>query len=169
MWGKDLFFILPFHYKPNSKYMNKEHLIRTAKELSQPTTQSTDEFISKSEKLAAEMNRIMVARKDVIQMVGEDNIQMMEDNHRNHVRFLCSVFSNYDPEILVETVLWVYRAYRNHGFNLAYWPAQLDQWTELFKIHLSKDSYKEIYPFYNWMIINQPVFVAESDKIIANK
>ena len=149
--------------------MTKDHLIETARSLTQPSKKSTDEFISKSERLAAEMNRIMLGRKDLIRMVGEDNTVMMEDNHRNHARFFCSVFTNYNPAVLVETVLWVYRAYRNHGFNLTYWPAQLDQWTELFKKELSKECYAEIYPFYDWMIVNQPAFVAESDKMVLEK
>ncbi len=146
----------------------KELLQKSAEQLQKPSKKSTEEFVQKSEKLAAEMNRIMTARKDVVKMVGENNLSMMEDNHRNHARFLSSVFTNFQPTVLVETVLWVYRAYRAHGFNLSYWPAQLDQWVELFKSELSEDCFKEIYPFYNWMIINQPAFVIESDKVLAD-
>jgi hypothetical protein len=146
--------------------MDRKKLLKTATDLQQPSKQSAEEFIAKSDMLAAEMNRIMASRKDVKMMVGEDNISMMEDNHRNHIRFLCSVFTHYEPEILVETVLWVYRAYRNHGFNLSYWPAQLDQWVQVFKTELTEECFKEVYPFYNWMIINQPIFVAESDKLV---
>jgi hypothetical protein len=41
---------------------------------------------------------------------------------------MVSLFGDYHPEVLVETVLWVFRAYRSHGFKLTYWPAQLDMW-----------------------------------------
>jgi hypothetical protein len=116
--------------------------------------------------LAAEMNRLMLARTDLYSMIGEGNSSMMEDNHRNHVRFLSSVFQYYQPSVLVETVLWVFRAYRCHGFHLTYWPAQLDQWVELYKEKLSVETFQEIYPFYNWMIIHQPQFVLESDKLV---
>jgi len=40
---------------------------------------------------------------------------------------------------------------------------------ELFKVHLSPETFNEIYPFYHWMIINQPVFAMESDKAIYNE
>jgi hypothetical protein len=146
--------------------MDKQKLLKSASDLKQPSKQCADEFISKGDKLAAEMNKIMTNRSDVKMMVGDNNISMMEDNHRNHIRFLSSVFTSYEPEILVETVLWVYRAYRNHGFNLSYWPAQLDQWVQIFKTELTDECFKEVYPFYNWMIINQPIFVAESDKLV---
>lgn len=146
--------------------MTKEDLIKSAEMLKQPSEKAAKEFYEKKEMLAEEMNGIMKARKDLSYLIGDDNISMMEDNHRNHVRFLSSVFMQYVPEVLVETVLWVFRAYRSHGFRLTYWPAQLDQWVQIFKAQLSKETFDEIYPFYNWMIINQPVFVSESDKLV---
>jgi hypothetical protein len=147
--------------------MGKQELIKSAGKLKQPSTSAANEFEEKSGFLAAEMNKIISSRSDLNKLIGSGNNSMMEDNHRNHARFMSSVFISFDPNVLVETVLWVFRAYRSHGFKLTYWPAQLDQWVELFKIHLSEKTFNEIYPFYNWMIINQPEFVAESDKLIS--
>jgi hypothetical protein len=146
--------------------MTKSDLLHSAAALKQPSEKSATEYLGKSEFLAAEMNRLMEIRADLTTLIGEGNTSMMEDNHRNHARFMSSVFTSFSPETLVETVLWVYRAYRSHGFHLTYWPAQLDEWVNLYKFHLTTDAYAEIYPFYHWMIINQPVFVIESDKII---
>ena len=50
---------------------------------------------------------------------------------------MSSLLATYSPEVLVNTVLWVFRAYRAHGFNLTYWPAQLDTWVVLLEKHLS--------------------------------
>jgi hypothetical protein len=149
--------------------MSKDHLLASAEALKQPSTVSANEFEAKSELLAAEMNRLMGARSDLAHLIGEGNISMMEDNHRNHARFMSSLFLHFEPFILVETVLWVYRAYRSHGFNLTYWPAQLDQWVQILKLHLTPEAFREIYPFYHWMIINQPAFVTESDLQITGK
>ncbi len=96
--------------------MSKEMLLASAAMLVQPSAASANEFEAKSEMLAAEMNRLMGARSDLAHLIGEGNISMMEDNHRNHARFMSSLFLNFQPFILVETVLWVYRAYRSHGF-----------------------------------------------------
>lgn len=147
--------------------MNRDHLQKTASKLKQPSNKTCDEYITKTELMAADLNRIMTSRADVLKMVGTENLSMMEDNHRNHARFMCSVFTDYEPDVLIETVIWVFRAYRQHGFNLTYWPAQLDQWVIILKENLTEEAYKEIYPFYDWMIVNQPVFVAESDKMIS--
>jgi hypothetical protein len=77
-----------------------------------------------------------------------------------------SIFMIYSPAVLVDTVLWVFRAYRSHGFQLTYWPAQLDTWVEIFRQDLTEQTFSEIYPFYNWMIVNQPAFVALSDNFV---
>lgn len=145
--------------------MKKSFLVETAEQLIQPSQKSAMEYEQKSEQIAAEMNSIMSERKDLEKLIGNNNQAMMEDNHRNHARFLSSVFNSYNPQVLVETVLWVFRAYRSHGFQLTYWPAQLDLWVKLLKKNLSPEAFVEIYPFYNWMLINQAGFVLESEKL----
>ena len=140
--------------------MTRDDLIVTAERLSQPSPDAAAEYMGKRDLLAAELNRMMVARPDVERLVGQGNIPMMEDNHRNHARFMAALFMNYRGEVLVDTVLWVFRAYRSHNFNLIYWPAQLDTWVELLRAHLSPSAFDEIYPFYEWMILNQPTFAA---------
>lgn len=145
--------------------MTKEELLASAELLSQPSKSATEEYSEKSEKMAAEMNRIMGERPDIDYMVA-GNRAMMEDNHRNHARFIGSLLYSYSPSVLVDTVLWVFRAYRSHGFQLTYWPAQLDTWVEVLRGELSPEAMNEVYPFYRWMIVNQPSFVLLSDSFV---
>lgn len=147
--------------------MNRDYLTRTAEQLQQPSLTTANEFAEKADNLAAIMNDRFRQRNDLHMMIGETNLDMMQDNHRNHMRFLVSVFKNYEPEVLVETVLWVFRAYRSHGFNLSYWPAQLDSWVEIHRMQLSPQTFTEIYPFYHWMIIHIPVFVKLTDEMLS--
>ena len=100
--------------------MTRESLIESAALLKQPSKTVRDEYSLKREYLATEINRIMGERPDVDYMIG-GNIAMMQDNHRNHARFMESLFVAFDPIVLVDTVLWVFRAYRSHGFQLTYW------------------------------------------------
>ncbi len=143
--------------------MTKDTLLSTARLLVQPPQDAASEYAAKRELLAAEMNRIFRERPDLDVLVGEGNRAMMEDNHRNHARFMESMFCAYDPNTLVETVQWVYRVYRAHGFRLAYWPAQLDTWVEVLKRDLSPSALEAIYPFYRWMILSCQVFTHLSD------
>lgn len=144
--------------------MDKSFLLETAIQLKQVNFASLEEYQKKTEQLIAKMNTLMLEKTDIEDLVGKNNLSMMKDNHANHVRFMVSVFKNYNPEVLVETVLWVFRAYRSHGFTSNYWATQLNTWIYLLKKELTPGCYSEIYPFYEWMQINIPVFVKLSDE-----
>ena len=143
--------------------MKRDDLVASASLLAQPSAAAAAEYAAQRDALAAELNRRMIERSDLVRLIGEGNGPMMEDNHRNHARFMAAVFAHYSPEVLVDTVLWVFRAYRSHGFRLAYWPAQLDSWVELLREKLSPGAFSEIYPFYDWLIVNQPAFALLTD------
>ena len=112
------------------------------------------------------MNKKMIERLDIKELVGENNIDMMKDNHANHARFLESIFYDYSPDVLVDTVLWVFRAYRSRNFSSTYWAAQLNSWLEIYKENLSDDCYNAVFPYYKWMQINIPVFTSLAEKEI---
>lgn len=138
--------------------MDKNRLFETASHLAQVSEQAALEYHEKSEQLIAMMNREMLKREDVKELVG-NNLEMMKDNHGNHVRFIASVLKNPDSEVLVETILWVFRAYRSHGFTTNYWAAQLNTWLKVLKEVLTDSAYQEIYPYYEWMQVNIPLFI----------
>jgi hypothetical protein len=146
--------------------MKKKELLNTASQLKQPSQNAVDEYSSKADAMAGTLNERLSKRKDITQLIGEGNLDMMYENHRNHLRFMISLFKDYNPLVLTETVLWVFRAYRSHGFNLTYWPAQLDNWVQILKDELSKDCFDEVYPFYLWMIVNNPAFAILSDETL---
>ena len=144
--------------------MMKEKLLKTASELQQPPESAAREFLQKHEHMAEMGNRIMAGRDDIDRLVGQSNKKMAEDNNRNFARFMGSLYTNFDPDVFVETVLWVFRAYRSHGFQTTYWAANLNIWTDLIRQELTSDSYEAVYPFYNWLIVNIPIFVKLSDE-----
>jgi len=144
--------------------MERADLIVSAQKLSQVTTALALEYSSKRDYLVELMNKKMAARADLNEMVGADNIEMMKDNHANHARFLESIFYQHSAEILVDTVLWVFSAYRARNFSATYWSAQLNGWIEIYKDELSTDCYNAIYSYYNWMLINIPNFVRLSNE-----
>lgn len=146
--------------------MKKDDLLKSAELLKKPSSEASAEFSKKSDSMVGLLNQKFSQRTDINQLIGEGNLEMMFENHRNHLRFMNSLFNEYNPVVFTETVLWVFRAYRSHGFKLTYWPAQLDNWVEIFKTHLSTACFDEIYPFYHWMIINNPAFASLSDEAI---
>ncbi|MEE4197048.1 MAG: hypothetical protein V2I54_05350 [Bacteroidales bacterium] len=139
--------------------MDRFYLIKTAKYLKPVSEKGSLEYLGKQEQLVLLMNDKMLNRSDIHELVGRNNLEMMKDNHANHARFMVSLFENFNPEILVDTVLWVFRAYRSRNFHSNYWAAQLNGWIEILKEELSESTFTEIFPYYEWMQVNIPVFV----------
>lgn len=144
--------------------MDKKTLLTSAGNLKQVSASAYSEYNIKGDQLVAKMNELMFQRADLHLLIGDGNEEMMKDNHANHVRFIASVLKNYHPEVLVDTILWVFRAYRSHSFTTNYWAAQLNAWIIILKESLSVDTFNEIYPLYEWMQINIPLFVKLSDQ-----
>ena len=142
----------------------REALLRSAKELAQPSASAADAYAAVADTVAAAVTRELGDRPDLERLIGPGNADMMADNHRNHVRFISSQLVLYQPDVLVETVCWVLRAYRSHGFQLTYWSAQLNSFVDHLRDGLAPEHFEEIYPFYNWMIVNQPLFALASEE-----
>jgi len=145
----------------------KDALLTNAQKLEPPAETAIREFETKWEQIAAAGTRQLMARPDIEKLVGPGNEQMAEDNNRNFPRFMLSLFSDYQPAVFVETVLWVFRAYRSHGFQTTYWAANLNIWMDLLQKELSPDAWQQIHPFYNWLIVNIPVFTNITDTDLA--
>lgn len=144
--------------------MDKNYLLETARQLKQVSAQASAEYHQKADQLITKMNAMMLERADLENLVGANNINMMKDNHANHIRFIASILKNHNPDVLVDTILWVFRAYRSHGFTTNYWAAQLNSWIIIMKEVLKPECYAEVYPYYEWMQINIPIFVKVSDE-----
>lgn len=144
--------------------MTKNELIASAAELEQPSSETAATYGRKREFMAKEVTRILAERPDIDRLVGEGNLPMMADNHKNHALFMESLFLSYSPDVFTETVLWVFRAYRSHGFRLTYWPAQLNAWLEVIGSEFTDKELKELAPFYEWMLVNQASFAALSEE-----
>ncbi len=147
--------------------MNLSYLIQTAQQLRQPSAPAAAAYEDLRDSLAKELNRRMAARPDLEKLIGPGNLAMMRDNSRNFCRFMGAMFHAYEPEVLAQTALWVFRAYRSHGFRTTYWPANLDTFVELARDRLAPAAFAEIYPFFQWLIVNIPVFVKISDEQLA--
>lgn len=147
--------------------MNQQYLLQTALQIHQPTASAAAEFESSRDGLAEELNHRMSGRADLEKLIGHGNLAMMQDNSRNFCRFMGAMFHAYEPEVLVQTALWVFRAYRAHGFATTYWPANLDTFVEIARGRLTPAAFKEVYPFFHWLIVNIPAFVKISDAQLA--
>jgi hypothetical protein len=147
----------------------KDKLLTSAQKLIPPSETLREEFTAKIDMLVATGNKTIAARPDLDKLIGAGNYEMAENNNSNFARFMDSMFVEYDPATLVETVLWVFRAYRSHGFLTTYWAANLDTWLKMLEKELSEESFTAIAPFYTWLIVNIPIFVKLTDEALSEK
>ena len=147
--------------------MNKAQLIESARQLRPPSPAAAADYEAKREAMAAELSRRMLARPDVDRLIGPGNREMLENNSRNMLRFIGSLLRNFEPVVLAETALWVFRAYRAHGFQISYWPANLDTTVEILREQLPAGAFAAVYPLFEWLIVHNPAFVELSDAALA--
>ncbi|PWD98614.1 hypothetical protein [Marinilabilia rubra] len=144
--------------------MTKDVLTESANHLSQACCETIEEYKNKSSLLVSKMNASMLKKSNLINIVGSDNIEMMKDNHANHVQFISSILKYKNTAVLIETIIWVFRTYRSHGFSIEYWSVQLNEWINILKEELSQNIFDEIIPYYKWMLLNIPSFVLLSEQ-----
>lgn len=143
--------------------MNKSELLNSANQLKQVEEKVAMEYAEKSSAVVVKMDKLMLERADIKDLVGEINLTMMRDNHANHARFMAAILKTYNAEMFVETILWVFRAYRSRGFSTNYWAALMNTWIGVMKEELTPETFREVYPWYEWMQVNIPAFVILTD------
>ena len=150
--------------------MKKETLIKSAQKIAKVSEESLKEYVDKKELLAAKINAVMLKREDILDLIGgKKNIRMMKDNYNNHLLLIASILQTPNPEALVDTCLWEFRAYMSRGFISNYWSAQINIWIQLLKENISKKAFSEIISIYSWFCVNVPYFTIEADEKLGNK
>ncbi len=138
--------------------MDYGHLIESAREIPAAGQNTISEYQSKAELLVAAINMNMSGRDDITELIGKNNMGLMKDNHFNHVLFISSILKIPNPEVLVDTVLWVFKTYRSRGFSVDYWNVQTNAWPGILKTQMSPEAYSEIEPLYIWIKNYIPAF-----------
>ncbi|ARN55682.1 hypothetical protein [Sedimentisphaera salicampi] len=134
--------------------MTREELLQQARKIESVSEETSAEMKNNSELLLSLINKNLSERNDIEKYIGTGSIQMMKINHKNHIEFMSSVMSEYDPNVFSETVLWAVRTYMARGFKKEYWQIQLNEWLRLFKENLSEKAFREISPFYTFILNN---------------
>ena len=143
--------------------MNREELVLQAEKLPPASEATISEYGRKRERMVSRVNELMLERPDIEGLVGAGNIEMMKDNHSNHARYVEAVLATPNAAELVDTVCWVFRAYRSRGFHPNYWSAQLNTWVRVIQEEMSDAGSAETEPLYNWFLIHIPSFTALTD------
>ncbi len=146
--------------------MTRDELVNSANRLVKPSPEVQSCYERNIDRLAESVTNYLSARDDIEQLVGEHGVDMMIDNHRNHARFMAHLFKEYSGEVFVNTVLWVLKTYKAHGFQDIYWSAQIDCWLSVLKAMLDDADYQEIEPFYNWLVVHMAALQTYEEQVL---
>lgn len=121
--------------------------------------EAVKDYEKNSEVMLETVNEKLSSREDITDLIGGNSLDKMLDNHGNHVRFMTNVFKLNDYRLMVRTVSWVYRTYKNHGFSYDYFPVELEAWTQAVNQHLKVENARPIEEVYSFMLDSHQNFI----------
>lgn len=143
--------------------MTRDQLLDTARALPLGAPEALPDYDANRGAMVAAVDRMLLARPDLDDLIGPGNRALMQDNHRNHAEFMGALLHRCDPRVLTDSVLWVFRTYRAHGFRPAYWPVELAAWVTVGETLLAPLTRAALDPIYDWLTEHCPDFTALTD------
>lgn len=117
------------------------------------------EYTRKSPLLVAFVNEAIGSRPDLQRLLGGQPFELLQENHTNHANFMGAMFALRSGLGLVDTVIWVYKAYPGRGVSVDYFPLALNAWLEAVKKYVARELAGNICDIYQAMIDNHGMFL----------
>lgn len=140
--------------------MNLNRLIEEARTLRPVPIGVCEVYQKNAAEMVALVDKRMSEFDGIRDLIGNNPLTMMLANHRHHLSFMTTVFSINHFELLVKTVVWVYRAYHSHGFKYCYFTFELNAWIEAVNSISAAVSMKPVVDVYRWLIDHHDDFCA---------
>ncbi len=140
-------------------------LVDVANNLPPVSLESAAEYHKNIPSMTKHVDESLTTVSDINTLLGDNPLRIMYDNHKNHAAFMSTVFSINNYELLVRTVVWVYRSYHAHGFSYDYFPVELKSWMKAVELTLDQESAREINTIYSWILENHPHFIELSKNV----
>ena len=139
---------------------NNRELFDKAKKLKPISDETFNEINNSLKSLEAQMDEEFFSRNDIEELI-DNKVDLIRDNHANHLRFMLNIMKNYDTFIFINTVSWVLEAYTSRGISIDYWDVQLRLFLKIYKEDLTVNAYNEVLPFYTFLINNYRTILSE--------
>lgn len=143
--------------------MTMEDILESARALPAVPQKEAAAYQRHQESLTQDVNCELAAEPSIHELIGNNPLGMMYENHRNHAAFMATVFNIVHYELLAKTIPWVYRTYHAHGFSHDYFLLELKAWRKSLGERISKPSMTAVHAIYDWMIDMHP-FMIEASK-----
>jgi hypothetical protein len=141
-----------------SDFMKMEININIS-EIPEVSKEAAEEYGKNIDVMIKKVDQDMSEKENLNQLIGDNPLNKMEDNHKNHANFMYNSFQLNDPELFLNTIIWVYKTYNNHGFSYDYFPVELRSWISAVKKYLSTETQNSIIKVYKWMLNYHQIFI----------
>lgn len=133
-------------------HLNLEDIVKEARGLPLVPLAGATVYHEKMPLLKKYVDHALSSDPAIHDLIGNNLLQVMYDNHNHHAAFMATVFSIGNYELLARTIPWVYRAYAAHNFSYDYFPVELKAWRNALEKYTAPDMTAEIKAIYAWMI-----------------
>lgn len=113
--------------------------------------EAAEAYRSATNSMLRKVNSSMTAQLQRTDLIGENTLNVMFDNHDNHARFLYTCMVLHDEKMVRETLDWVLDSYQARDFSSEYFPAVLQVWQQAVKTYIPEALQSEILDLYRWM------------------
>ncbi len=137
-----------------------QSLINEARALHQVPKEAAVQYEQLKHILLEEVNRVFDAHPEKRRLLGPNSIDLIENNHLNHVNFMSSVFHLNQFELLARVIPWVYHTYHTKGISYDYFPIELDAWSHGIKKNLTAPGTEAILGVYEWIRMRHERFIS---------
>jgi len=131
-------------------------------EIPKVSLEAAEAYKSKMNLLVEKTNNILFVRDDLTELIGDNPINKMYNNHKNHANFIYNSLKLNDKKLFINSIIWVYRSYSSHGFSYDYFSVELKAWIKAVEENIEKAKAEEINNLYSWMLDNHHLFIRES-------
>lgn len=144
---------------------HQNQLRKELKKLGDIPYEAAAEYERNQEELISEFSSL------ISQQDKEGHIQALENItseeliviHRDHTRYMSSIFKLNYAEIFLSTLPWIYRISKFRGIPLDYFMKVYEGWIEVINKHLEPHLAKPLVDVYQWLIDNHELIVRVSE------
>jgi len=126
------------------------------------------EYEKKIPFMVESVNSIMENLNSIENLIGDNPISVMHENHIHHSMFMANVFKRNDYDLLKETLNWVLSSYQSRGFKGKYFYIEIETWIKVINKVLEPNYSSQIIKIYEW-IKSILSYVEEENKENINK
>jgi len=114
--------------------------------------EAAEAYLDSLPTLAGQVDDAILQRSDISDLIGSCAIDIITTNHRNHGKFMATVFALDLPALLVRVMPWAYRVYTIRGVSYEYFPAELSAWIRAIEDELDPAHARPLCRVYRWMM-----------------